>query len=133
MDAGFQDKVLAAYNSRSRVIRGGDGTIHLFWEALSVRMVQDEFLGFARLVTEAPECPVRCGELARGSCGRAVKCSMGQIMVSHGNLTLWFSPEEFCEFRRLIVGARQQLADAEPLPTLGTRWTPPNQEFFSPN
>ncbi len=58
---------------------------------------------------------------------------MGQIMLSHDNLTLWFSPEEFEEFYRLIATARQQLADAAPLPSLGTPWMPPRQERVSFN
>jgi len=123
MDSRPLATVLASYNSRSRVVRDREGHIHLFWEALSIRMTQGEFLGFAGLVTDAAGCAVRCGELATCPCGRAVRCSMGQIMVSHGSLTLWFSPEEFDEFYRLIVTARQHLADAAPLPQLGVSWT----------
>jgi hypothetical protein len=55
---------------------------------------------------------------------------MGQITLSNGNLTVWFSPEEFREFCRLIAKAGQQLADAEPLPTLGLPWVPPDGGAF---
>lgn len=96
-------------------------------------MSQGEFVNFVGLVTEAAECALRHGELARKPCGRVAKCPMGQIMLSHGNLTLWFSPEEFREFRRLIVKARQQLADAEPLATLGLPWVPPDGGAFGIN
>ncbi len=125
--------VLASYNSRSRIVRDREGGIHLFWGALSIKMAQSEFLSFAGLVADAAECALRCGELANHSCGRAFKCSMGQIMLSYGNLTLWFSPEEFEEFYRLSTTARQQLADATPLPSLGVPWTPPPQGFVSYN
>ena len=77
-----------------------------------MRMTQGEFVSFVRLVTEAVVCPARCGELASGSCGRVARCSMGQIMLSYDRLTLWFSPEEFEEFCRLIIEARQRLAEA---------------------
>src|SRR3954467_12047846 len=125
--------VLASYNSRSRILRDREGNIHLFWGALSIRVTQSEFLGFASLVTDAAGCATRCGELAMRPCGRAFKCSMGQIMLSHGSLTLWFSPEEFEEFYQLVATARQQLADAEPLPPLGVPWTPSHQGFASLN
>lgn len=128
MDLRLPATVLASYNSRSRVVRDREGGIHLFWGSLSIRMTQSEFLGLVGLVTDAAGCPARCGELAMRSCGRAVRCPMGQIMLSHGSLTLWFSPEEFEEFRRLGVTARQQLADAAPLPSLGIPWKPPRQE-----
>lgn len=124
MASGSRTRVLAAYDVRRRVTRGGDGTIHLFWGSLSVGMGQGEFVDFAGLLTEAVECAARCGELARGCSGRVFRCSMGQIMVSRGCLTLWFSPEEFEELCRLTIRARQRLADAEPLPTLGVPWTP---------
>lgn len=117
-------QVLAAYDVRRRVTRGGGGCIHLFWGSLSVEMSHDGFVDFARLVAEAAECPVRCGELARGCCGQVARCSMGQIMLRHDRLTLWLAPEEFEELHRLTARARQRLADAEPLPALGVRWTP---------
>ena len=120
--------VLASYNSRSRIVRDREGVVHLFWGALSIKMTQSEFVSFVSLVTDAARCAGRCGELATSSCGRAIRCSMGQIMLSHDNLTLWFSPEEFEEFCRLTATARQQLADAAPLPPLGVPWTPPHQE-----
>lgn len=66
-------------------------------------------------------------------CGRAVRCPMGQIMLSYGSLTVWFSPEEFEEFCRLGLKARQQLADAAPLPPLGLPWKPQHQDSASLN
>lgn len=125
--------VLASYNSRSRILRDGEGNIHLFWGALSIRMTESEFLSFSSLVTDAAGCATRCGELAMRPCGRAFRCSMGQIMLSHDSLTLWFSPEEFEEFYRLVAAARQQLADIAPLPPLGIRWTPSHQGYVSLN
>ena len=133
MGSRLPTTVLASYNSRSRIVRDREGAVHLFWGALSIRMTQSEFLGFAGLVTDAAGCAGRCGELATGSCGRAIRCSMGQIMLSYDNLTLWFSPEEFEEFYRLIATARQQLADVAPLPPLGAPWMPPRQERVSFN
>jgi hypothetical protein len=100
---------------------------------LSIRMTQSEFLSFVGLVIDAAGGAVRCGELAKCPCGRAVRCSMGQIMVSHGDLTLWFSPEEFEEFYRLAATARQRLADIPPLPSLGVPWTPPIQKLANLN
>jgi hypothetical protein len=122
-------KVLAAYDVRRRITRGADGTIHLCWGPMSVGMGQGEFVDFAGLVTEAAECAARCGELARGCRGRVFRCSMGQIMLTHGTLTLWFSPEEFEELCRLAARARQRLADAEPLPALGVAWHPRHHPF----
>jgi hypothetical protein len=133
MRPGPRVTVLAAYNSRSRVTRGDDGVIRLFWGMMSVGMNEGEFLDLAGLVVEAAGCEVRCGELARGSCGRVVRCSMGQIKLSHGSLILWFSPEEFEEFCRLVVGARQRLADCAPAPRLGLPWAPREEGFFGHN
>ena len=120
--------VLASYNSRSRIVRDREGGIHLFWKSVGIRMNQDEFLALVGLMKDAAECAVRCGELAMRPYGRAVRCSMGQIMLSYSSLTLWFSPEEFEEFCRLGTKARQQLADVAPLPSLGLPWNPPHQE-----
>jgi hypothetical protein len=133
MRPGSRATVLAAYNSRSRVTRGDDGIIRLFWGMMSVGMDEAEFLGLAGLLVEAVGYGARCGELAHGSCGRVVRCSMGQIKLSHGSLTLWFSPEEFEEFCRLVVGARQRLADCAPLPRLGLPWVLREERFFGPN
>jgi len=133
MDSGSRAIVLAAYDSRSRVVRDGEGTIHFSWGVLSIKMTQNEFVSFVGLVKGAVGCVARCGELSRGSCGRVVRCSMGQIMVSHGSITLWLSPEEFEEFYQLVARARQRLSDAEPLPTLGLPWAPPDQELLSLN
>jgi hypothetical protein len=133
MNAEPRSTVLAAYNSRSRVTRGDDGVIRLCWEMMSLAMDGAEFLDFARLVAEAAGRETRCGELARGSRGRVVRCSMGQIKLSHGNLTLWFSPGEFEEFCRLVAGARRGLADCAPAPRLGKPWIPSGEELFGPN
>lgn len=133
MGPGFRVTVLAAYNSRSGVRRDARGVIQIFWGMLSLRMTQAEFLGLVDLVSEAVGCAMRCGELARSSEGRVVCCSMGQIMLSHGELSLWFSPEEFEEFSGLVARARQRLADAEPLPRLGLPWNPSRRGFASLN
>jgi hypothetical protein len=133
MHPGLRATVLAAYNSRSRVTRRDDGVIRLFWGMMSVEMNGAEFLDFVSLVVEAAGRGVRCGELARGSGGRVVRSSMGQISLSHGNLTLWFSPEEFEEFRRLVVGARRRLADSAPAPRMGLPWAPREEGFFGRN
>src|SRR5918912_2999173 len=125
--------VLASYNSRSRIVRDREGSIHLFWGTLSIRMTQREFVGFVGLVKDAMGCASRCGELATSSCGRAIRCPMGQIMLSHNALSLWFSPEEFEEFHRLTTTAQQQLADAAPLPSVGAPWTPLHQGCVSLN
>ncbi len=87
----------------------------------------------AATMNDARRCPVRCGELARGCHGRAVRCPMGQVMLSYDNLALWFSPEEFEQFCRLFDMARKQLADAEPLPVLGKPFAPPRESTPSPN
>lgn len=119
--------VLASYNSRSRVVREEGGGVRLFWGALSLGMSVGEFVEFARMVDEAG-CGRR-GELARCACGRVERCAMGQVMVSHGSLTLWLDPEEFEEFGRLVGRARGSLADSAPLPALGVRWEP-RGDFF---
>jgi hypothetical protein len=133
MDSKLPATILASYNSRSRIMRDREGGIHLFWGALGIRMTQGEFLGLVGLVTDAAGCAARCGELAIRSCGRAVRCPMGQIMLCHGSLTLWFSPEEFEEFCQLGTTARQQLADVAPLPPLGIPWKLPYQGPQTPN
>src|SRR3712207_6067005 len=130
--SGIRATVLAAHTSRSRVTRERDGTIHLCWQALGVRMTQGEFVDLIGLVSGAAEGQVRCGELARCPCGRVSRCSMGQIVLSHSSFTLWFSPEEFDGFCRLVAEARRRLADTEPLPPLGLPWAP-QRESFSPN
>ena len=125
--------MLAAYNSRSRVTREDDGVIRLCWRMMSVAMDGAEFLDFAGLVAEAAGRETRYGELARGSYGRVLRCSMGQIKLSHGNPILWFSPEEFEEFCRLIAGARRRLADCAPAPRLGRPWGPREEGYFGLN
>jgi hypothetical protein len=124
--------VLAAYNSRSRVVRGEDGAIRLFWGMMSVEMSPAAFLDFVGMVECAAMCGARCGELARGCRGRAVRCSMGQVMLSHEGLALWLSPEEFEELWRLVACARRRLADCAPTPRLGLPWAP-RERFFDPN
>lgn len=115
---------LAAHNLRRRLTREVDGGIALCWGAVSVKVSQEEFLDLAALLADAVASPARYGELARGRRGRVARCSMGQISLSHGSLTLWFSPEEFEELHRLMHTARQRIADDEPLPRLGVPWTP---------
>jgi hypothetical protein len=90
-------------------------------------MTQSEFLSFVGLVIDAAGCAARCGELAKCPYGRTARYSMGQIMVSHDGLSLWFSPEEFEDFYRLASTARERLADLLPLPSLGVPWTMPGQ------
>jgi hypothetical protein len=57
---------------------------------------------------------------------------MGQFTLHHGDLTLWFSPEEFEELANLAIRARQKLADSAPAPRLGIPWAP-REELFGPN
>jgi hypothetical protein len=132
MGPGIGTTVLATHSSRSRVVRERDGAVHLFWGVLGVRMSQGGFCDLAGLVAGAEKCLVRCGELARNAGGRVVRCSMGQVMLRRGDLTVWFTPEEFEEFCRLVGQARQRLADSAPAPPLGLSWRPEG-EFFVPN
>ncbi len=120
---------LAAHNLRRRVTRDDDGGIVLSWGAVSIKISQEEFLDLAGLVADAVSSPARYGELARGRSGRVARCSMGQILLSYGSLTLWFSPEEFEELHRLVYRARQRLADTEPLPRFGVPWIPQRNHF----
>lgn len=133
MDSRLRATVLAAHDSRTRIVRDGEGAIHLSWSTLSIRMTQSEFLSFANLVERAAGCTARCGEMAGGSCGRVFRCPMGQISLSHGSVTLWFSPEEFEEFCRLAARALQRLQDTKPMPTLGLPWAPPHRGSFDHN
>ena len=133
MNTEVREIVLATYSSRSRVMRDCDGTIHLLWGSLGLRMNQGEFMELAATMNEAYRCPIRCGELARGCHGQAVRCTMGQVMLSHDRLTLWFSPEEFEQCCALVDTARERLADSEPLPALGKPFAPLLQSFTSPN
>lgn len=123
---------LAAHNLRRRITRGVDGGIALFWGSVSIKISQEEFLDLAGLVADAVGSRARYGELARGRYGRVARCLMGQILLSHGSLTLWFSPEEFEELHRLVYSARQRIADVEPVPRLGIPWVP-QQNRFSAN
>ncbi|MDN5698005.1 MAG: hypothetical protein L0G70_08545 [Rubrobacter sp.] len=124
----FSTAVLASYNSRSRIVREDGGGGRLFWGVLSVGMSVGEFVEFALMLSETGGV-ARRGELARCACGRVDRCAMGQIMVSHESLTLWFEPDEFEDFGRLVDQARQRLADSEPPPALGVPWEP-RGEFF---
>ncbi len=133
MEEKIREIVLAARSSRNRVTRCGDGTIYLSWGALSLRMSQEEFAELAAILEEARRCRIRRGQLARGYYGQAVRCPMGQVMLSHGRLTLWFSPEEFEQCCGLVVEARSRLADAEPLPALGKPWHGDVSGFFGLN
>ncbi|TCJ20464.1 hypothetical protein E0L93_01170 [Rubrobacter taiwanensis] len=116
---GLRAVVLASYSSRNRVLRDAGGRIHVSWGPVTVKMSQGEFVELAGVLSEAVGCPVRRGELARGSGGQVVKCAMGQVMVVHDDFTLWFGPEEFEAFCRLVCRALGQLEDIQPLPALG--------------
>lgn len=124
-----RSEVLAAYDVRRRVTRGGDGGIHFCWGVVGVEMSQAGFVDFASMVAKAREYPARCGELARGLDGRVCRCAMGQISLHHGNVTLWFSPEEFEDLCGLAEAARRRLADSTPVPALGVSWMPGRDEF----
>jgi hypothetical protein len=123
--------VLAAYSSRSRVVREGGGRVRLYWGAMSLALGAGEFAEMAVMLGEAGCCGARRGEVACGACGRVERCAMGQVMVSHGDLTLWFAAGEFAEFARLVGEARERLADAAPLPALGMPWEPRGELFGS--
>jgi hypothetical protein len=125
--------VLAAYSVRRRVVRGADGTVSVLWGSLGLRMSYAEFLDLAEVLAEAMQSPARYGEMARGVHARVVRCSMGQVTLHHGDLTLWSSLEEFEELANLILRARRQLADSVPAPRLGLPWAPREEGFFGPN
>lgn len=124
--------VLAAYSVRRRVVRGADGMVSVLWGNLGLRLTHAEFLDLAGVLSGALRSPARYGELARGAHARVVRCSMGQVTLHHGDLTLWFSPEEFEDLAGLIVRARQKLADSAPPPPLGLAWRPEGA-LFGPN
>lgn len=92
-------------------------------------MNRAEFAGFAAMLVDAAGCAARCGEIARCPCGRVSRCAMGEVSLSHGRLTLWFSPEEFEEFGRLVLAARAKLADLAPQPVFGVPWEPGEEAF----
>jgi hypothetical protein len=129
----FRSAVLASYSVRRRVVRSADGTVSVLWGSLGVRMSQAEFLDLAGVLAEAARSPARYGEMARGVDARVVRCSMGQVTLHHGDLTLWFSPEEFEELANLAIRARRRLADSAPAPRLGLPWAPRDRGFFGPN
>ena len=129
----FEAAVLAAYSVRRRVVRGADGTVSVLWGSLGLKMSYAEFLDLAGVLEEAVRSPARYGEMARGDHARVVRCSMGQVTLHHGDLTLWFSPEEFEELANLTVRARRKLADSAPAPRLGLPWVPRGEGFFGPN
>jgi hypothetical protein len=132
-DSKVRAAVLAAYSVRRRVVRGADGTVSVLWGSLGLRMSHAEFLDLAGVLAEAMQSPARYGEMARGVHTRVVRCSMGQVTLHHGDLTLWSSPEEFDELANLIIRARRQLADSVPAPRLGLPWAPREEGFFGPN
>jgi hypothetical protein len=129
----FEAAVLAAYSVRRRVVRGADGRVSVLWGSLGLRISHAEFLDLAGVLAEAVRNPARYSEMARGAYARVVRCTMGQVTLHHGDLTLWFSPEEFEEFANLAVKARQKLADSAPAPRLGLPWRPQAEGFFRPN
>jgi hypothetical protein len=129
----FKAAVLAAYSVRRRVVRGADGRVSLLWGSVGLRMSLAEFIDLAGVLSEAGRSPARHGELARGVHARVVRCSMGQVTLHHGELTLWFSPEEFEELSEMTLRARQRLADSAPAPRLGLSWAPREEGFFGPN
>jgi hypothetical protein len=129
----FKAAVLAAYNVRRRVVRGADGMVSLLWGSVGLRMSLAEFLDLAGVLSEATRNPARYGEMARGVHARVVRCSMGQVTLHHGELTLWFSPEEFEELAEMTLRARRRLADSAPAPRLGLSWVPREERFFGPN
>ena len=131
--SGFKAAVLAGYSVRRRVVRGADGMVSVLWGSLGLRMSHAEFVDFAGVLAEAVQNPARYGEIARGVHARVVRCSMGQVTLHHGDLTLWFSPEEFEELSNLTIRARQKLADSAPAPRLGLPWTPREEGYFGPN
>lgn len=121
--------ILAAYSSRSRVVRCADGGIEVSWGALSVEMSGAEFAGFAAMLADAFGCSARCGEIARCFCGKVDRRAMGEVSLSHNGITLWFSPDEFEEFGRLVLAARRKLEDIAPPPPLGILWEPDEVVF----
>jgi hypothetical protein len=129
----FKAAVLAAYSVRRRVVRGADGMVSVLWGSVGLRMSLGEFLDLAAVLSEATRNPARHGELARGVHARVVRCSMGQVTLHHGELTLWFSPEEFDELSGMTLRARQRLADCAPAPPLGVSWVPREERFFGRN
>ena len=129
----FRAAVLAAYSVRRRVVRSAEGTVSVLWGSLGIKMSHAEFVDLAGVLAEAMRNPARYGEQARGVYARVVRCSMGQVTLHHGDLTLWFSPEEFEEFANLAVRARRRLADSAPAPRLGLPWAPRDGGFFGPN
>ncbi len=125
--------MLAAYSVRRRVVRGADGMVSVLWGSVGLRMSLAEFLDFAVVLADAVQNPARYGEMARGVHARVVRCSMGQVTLHHGDLTLWFSPEEFEELADMTLRARQRLADCAPAPRLGLSWVPREERYFGPN
>jgi hypothetical protein len=130
--SGVKAAVLAAYSVRRRVVRGSEGVVSVLWGSLGLRMSHAEFLDLAEVLAGAARNPARYGELARGDHARVVRCTMGQVTLHRGDLTLWFSPEEFEELASLTTLARQKLADSAPAPRLGLPWTP-RERYFDPN
>jgi len=128
----FKAAVLAGYSVRRRVVRGADGVVSLLWGSVGLKISHAEFLDLAGVLAQAVRSPARYGELAQGAHARVVRCSMGQVTLHHGDLTLWFSPEEFEDLANLAIRARQKLADSAPAPRLGIPWEP-REGCFGPN
>lgn len=128
-NSGVQAGVLASYSVRHRVVRGADGVVSLLWGSMGLRVSHAEFIDLAGVFSEAVRSVARFGELAGGVRARVVRCSMGQMTLHYGDLTLWFSPEEFEDLARLVTHARQKLADAPPPPPLGLPWKPEGALF----
>ncbi|MEW6635238.1 MAG: hypothetical protein AB1425_00330 [Actinomycetota bacterium] len=126
---GIEAMVLCAYSVRHRAVRGADGRVSLLWGSLGIRLPLGDFVDLARMMEAAGKSAARYGELARGARARVVRCSMGQVALHQGDLTLWFTPEEFEDFRRLILEARSRLADSAPMPRFGVRWEPEGGYF----
>ncbi len=128
----FEAGVLAAYSVRRRVVCGADGVVSVLWGSMGLGMSLAEFLDLAAVLAAAVRSPARYGELARGVRARVVRCSMGQVTLHQGDLTLWLLPEEFEELASLTTRAREKLADRAPAPRLGLPWRP-REEFFGQN
>lgn len=116
--------MFASYNSRNCVRSGESGRVVLAWEMMSVEMSISEFVGFAGMLAEAEGSRVRSGELSRCGCGKVFRRAMGQYEVVYRALTLWFTAEEYEEFRGLIRAARGRLADTVTPSPFGVAWVP---------
>src|SRR5215213_2906258 len=87
--SGFKAAVLAGYSVRRRVVRGADGMVSVLWGSLGLRMSHAEFVDFAGVLAEAVQNPGRYGGRGRGGRARVVRCSVGQVTLQDGGLTVW--------------------------------------------